>query len=64
MTKGGARSARDLTGEAGSARGGMLTAGVTVFLFWLVISASFQPLDLTLGLVLSAALGYWSALFQ
>lgn len=63
MIKGGARSARDSTGEAGPARARVLTACIAVFLFWLVISASLAPLDLALGLVLSVALGYWSARF-
>lgn len=63
MMKGSARTARDPTGEAGPARGRVLTAGGVVFLFWLVISASLEPLDVGLGLVLSAVLGYWSARF-
>lgn len=63
MTKGGARTARDPTGEAGPARTRVLTACIAVFLFWLVISASLEPLELALGLVLSTVLGYWSARF-
>lgn len=41
----------------------MLPASVAVFAFWLVISASLEPADLLLGVVLSTALGAWSVRF-
>ena len=41
----------------------VLAAGVTIFAFWLVISASLEPGDLLLGVVLSAVLGVWSVQF-
>lgn len=40
-----------------------LAAGATIFVFWLVISASLSPGDLLLGAVLSAVLGVWSVQF-
>lgn len=40
-----------------------LATGATIFVFWLVISASLSPGDLLLGAVLSAVLGVWSVQF-
>lgn len=39
------------------------TAGMVVFAFWLVVSASLAPADLLLGAALSALLGWWSTAF-
>ena len=41
----------------------VFAAAAVVFAFWLVISASLQPVDLVLGLFLSLLLGTWSAHF-
>jgi multicomponent Na+:H+ antiporter subunit E len=41
----------------------VLAASAVVFAFWLVISASLEPADLALGLVLSLLLGAWSVRF-
>lgn len=38
-------------------------AGTVVFAFWLVVSASLAPVDLLLGAMLSALLGWWSIAF-
>jgi len=36
-------------------------AGIVVlFVFWLIISGSFRPFDLVLGLVLAVAVGWWA----
>lgn len=40
-----------------------LQSGVLLFGFWLVLTGSFAPLDLAIGLMLSALLGVWSARF-
>lgn len=40
-----------------------LQSGVLLFGFWLVLTASLAPLDLVIGLALSALLGVWSARF-
>lgn len=41
----------------------VIAAGVVVFAFWLVISASLAWTDLVLGLALSLLLGWWSVSF-
>ena len=38
-----------------------LRAAVPLLAFWLVLTASVHPLDLTTGVVLSLALGWWAA---
>lgn len=51
----------------GQARAGALrpalAAALAVFAFWLVVSASLAPADLAVGVLLAAALGWWSAYF-
>jgi multicomponent Na+:H+ antiporter subunit E len=36
-------------------------AALVLFAFWLVLSGSLHPVDLAMGLVVSAALGQWAA---
>jgi multicomponent Na+:H+ antiporter subunit E len=38
-----------------------LRAGVPLFVFWLLLTASQKPLDMAIGLVLSGLLGCWAA---
>lgn len=46
-----------------AARRWALFVAVSVFAFWVVASASFQPSDLAIGLVLALLLGAWSVRF-
>ncbi len=38
-----------------------LRAAVPLMLFWLVLTASVRPVDLAIGVVVSALLGWWAA---